>query len=237
MAAIIGFAISKTNGRPLRLPFAIGGAVVGLVIAGVWNPIPVIFFTGLGCALGYFVPVIFSTFNTYYGRFEQFYAWLLDWVLSHRRLIMGALGVGILLTGFAFRLYLLALCQEDQGYGIGFVMAPEGTSNDVTNKVNKKIASILRTEPDVTAAGIFSGASLDGYGPNRGLFFYGVKNWDERPQKDQSMEAITQRLNQKMAAEIDEARVFVVSLLPFLAMAPALALSSSCSIRAAVRIR
>ena len=211
VAAIIGFALSKTSGRPLRLPFAIGGAVVGLLIAGVWNPIPVIFFTGLGCALGYFVPVIFSTFNIYYARFESFYAWLLNWVLSHRRVIMGALGAGILLTGFAFSAVPAGFVPtEDQGFGIGFVMAPEGTSNDVTNKVNKKIASILRTEPDVAAAGIFSGASLDGYGPNRGLFFFGVKNWDERPQKDQTMAAITQRLNQKMAAQIDEARVFVV---------------------------
>ena len=38
VAAIIGFALSKTSGRPLRLPFAIGGAVVGLLIAGFGIP-------------------------------------------------------------------------------------------------------------------------------------------------------------------------------------------------------
>ena len=82
---------------------------MGLLIAGVWNPIPVIFFTGLGCALGYFVPVIFSTFNTYYARFESFYAWLLDWVLSHRRVIMGAWGRAFCSPVLPLALYLLAL--------------------------------------------------------------------------------------------------------------------------------
>ena len=112
LAAIIGFAISKTTERPLRLPFAIGGAVVGLVIAGVWNPIPVVFFTGLGCALGYFVPVIFSTFNTYYARFERFYAWLLGWVLSHRRVIWVHSEPASCSLGLLFQPFQLALFQR-----------------------------------------------------------------------------------------------------------------------------
>ena len=124
---------------------------------------------------------------------------------------MAGLGVGILLTGFAFSAVPAGFVPtEDQGYGIGFVIAPEGTSNRVTDKLNTKLASILRTEPEIEAAAFFSGASLDGFGPNRGLFFFGVKNWDDRPGKDQTMAAITQRLNQKIAAEVDEARVFVV---------------------------
>ena len=211
LAAIIGYAVSQSTGRPLRLPFAIGGAVVGLAVAGVINVLPVLLFTGIGLLLGHYLTKIFAVFNVYYARFESFYSNLLNWVMSHRRVVMAGLGVGILLTGFAFTAVPAGFVPiEDQGYGIGFVMAPEGTSNRVTDKVNKQIAAILRTEPDIEAAGIFSGASLDGFGPNRGLFFYGVKNWEERPDKDQSMSAITQRLNQKIAAQIDEARVFVV---------------------------
>ena len=95
-----------------------------------------IFFTGLGCALGYFVPVIFSTFNIYYARFESFYAWLLDWVLSHRRVIMGAWGRGFC-SPVLPRPYRWLCAHRRSGFGIGFVMAPEGISNDVTNKVNK----------------------------------------------------------------------------------------------------
>ena len=50
VGGVIGFIDSMITGRPLRLPFAAGGAVVGFVITGVIfsNPIPVLLFTGIG---------------------------------------------------------------------------------------------------------------------------------------------------------------------------------------------
>ena len=47
---LIGFIASTITGMPLRLPLAVGGAAVGLVITGVLlsNPIPVLLFTAIG---------------------------------------------------------------------------------------------------------------------------------------------------------------------------------------------
>jgi HAE1 family hydrophobic/amphiphilic exporter-1 len=98
---------------------------------------------------------------------------------------------------------------EDQGYAIGIVQAPDGISLETTRRINQQAAAILREEKDIESAAIFSGASLAGNAPNRGLFFFGTRNWSERTNRDQSMEAIAQRLNRRLAS-IEGARIIVI---------------------------
>jgi HAE1 family hydrophobic/amphiphilic exporter-1 len=211
VGAIVGFLASKVTGLPLRLPFAVGGAVVGVVTAGITNIFPVVLFSGIGLVVGWFVPLIFTNFNRFYGGFEKGYSGILDLALKARPVVMGILAIGILLTGFAFTKVPGGFVPiEDQGFSVGFVQAPEGVSNEKTLEINKKVAEVLRSEPDIASAALFSGASLDGNAPNKGLFFFGTKHWDERTEKDQSLAAIVQRLNQKFATQIDGGRVIVV---------------------------
>ena len=207
----LGLVLSRLRGLPLTLPLAAGGAVTGLVLVGVANPLPVLIYTLIGLALGWNTPLIFSRFNRFYAAVEDRYAAGLTWALERRRLVMGGLAAGVLLTAIAFQLVPGGFVPiEDQGYAIGFVQAPEGVSTQVTQRINSKVAEILRSEPDITAASVFSGASLDGNSPNKGLFFFGTRNWSERSSRDQSMAAIVERLNRKLAAEVDGARGFVV---------------------------
>jgi HAE1 family hydrophobic/amphiphilic exporter-1 len=213
VGALVGFIASKITGLPLRLPVAVGGAAVGLISSGVIvsNPIPVVLFTVIGFVVGGLIPVIFTNFNRFYSGFEKRYATVLDMVLKARPIVMAALGVGILLTGFAFtRIPGGFVPIEDQGYAIGFVQAPDGVSNEKTLEINRQVAEVMRSEEDISSAALFSGASLDGNAPNKGLFFIGMKHWDERPGKDHSVSAIVKRLNQKMYGAIDAGRVFVV---------------------------
>jgi HAE1 family hydrophobic/amphiphilic exporter-1 len=210
---LIGFIASKITGMPLRLPLAVGGAVVGLVITGVLfsNPLPVLLFTTIGLGVGYFIPVIFTNFNRLYSGFEQRYALILDAVLKARPVVMAALAAGILLTGFAFtRIPGGFVPIEDQGYAIGFIQAPDGASNEKTQTISRQVAAVLRSEEDISSAALFSGASLDGNAPNKGFFFFGTKHWDERPGPEHTVGAVVKRLNAKMYSSIDDARVFVV---------------------------
>ena len=210
---LIGFIASKITGMPLRLPLAVGGAVVGLVITGVLfsNPLPVLLFTTIGLGVGYFIPVIFTNFNRLYSGFEQRYALILDAVLKARPVVMAALAAGILLTGFAFtRIPGGFVPIEDQGYAIGFIQAPDGASNEKTQAISRQVAAVLRSEEDISSAALFSGASLDGNAPNKGFFFFGTKHWDERPGPEHTVGAVVKRLNAKMYGSIDGARVFVV---------------------------
>ena len=208
--------LARDGGEPGRRTYAISGLVLGgiygaLMSAGSGrNPVVVVLFAGIGTALGWFTPPIFRWFNGAYARAERGYAGGLNWVLSHRRLVMAGLAGGIALTAVAFNAIPSGFVPvEDQGYAIGIVQAPDGTSDQSTSALNKKVAAILREEPSIRAAALFSGASLDGNAPNRGLFFFGTTNWSERTSPDQSMEAIVARLNRKFAA-LREGRVITI---------------------------
>ena len=211
IGALIGFIAMKVLSIPLRMPGAIGGAVVGLILVGVTNLIPVILFTAIGLGVGWFVPEIFTNFNRFYAGFEKRYSKLLDQILKARPIVMAALAAGILLTGFAFtRIPAGFVPIEDQGYAIGVVQAPDGVSNQTTLEINRKVAEVLRSEDDIKAAALFSGASLDGSAPNKGFFFFGTKHWDDRQGSEHTMGAIVERLNKKLLMAVDGGRVFVV---------------------------
>jgi HAE1 family hydrophobic/amphiphilic exporter-1 len=207
---LVGFLLRLATGLPLRLPLSIAAGAAGLVVAGVANPFAVLAFALGGGLFGWFTPVIFSGFNRVYGWAEGGYGRGLAWVLSHRTLIMGGLLAGIALTAVAFNTIASGFVPvEDQGYAIGLVQAPDGASLETTQRINQRVAAILREETAIENAAVFSGASLAGNAPNRGLFFFGTSNWSERANRDQSMEAIVQRLNRRFAS-IEEARVIVI---------------------------
>ena len=208
--------LAREGNEPGRRTYAISGLVLGAIYGALMsagggrNPVVVVLFAGIGTALGWFTPPIFRWFNAAYARAERGYAGGLNWVLSHRRLVMAGLAGGIALTAVAFNAIPSGFVPvEDQGYAIGIVQAPDGTSDQSTSALNQKVAAILRDEPSIRAAALFSGASLDGNAPNRGLFFFGTTNWSERTAADQSMEAIVGRLNRKFAG-LREGRVITI---------------------------
>ncbi|MEY3463236.1 MAG: hypothetical protein RLZZ468_1014 [Cyanobacteriota bacterium] len=208
--ALLGYGLSLVVQRPLLLPGFGLAALVALLLAGLDSPAAVLLFAGIGAVLGWFTPPIFAGFNGLYGRAERGYARCLAWVLGHRRLVMTALAAGIALTAVAFNAIPSGFVPvEDQGYAIGIVQAPDGVSDQETRRINREVAAILSQEPAIQAAAVFSGASLDGNAPNRGLFFFGTTNWDQRQGADQAMAAIVDRLNRRFAA-LRQARVFAV---------------------------
>ena len=208
--ALLGFVLMSFTGRPWRLPCSAGGALVGLLFAGLNSPLTVLLFAAAGGAGGWAAPWIFRHFNRFYAAVERRYRSLLEWAFSHRRLVLATLGGGIVFTGIAFNAIPTGFVPtEDQGYAIGIVQAPDGSSLQNTAALQERVAAILRQEPQISTAALFSGSSFDGNAPNRGLFFFGTKNWSERRSADQSVSAIVGRLNQKLAP-IQEARVIVI---------------------------
>jgi HAE1 family hydrophobic/amphiphilic exporter-1 len=215
---LLGYGLKLITDLPLRLPFTVGGAVTGLVLGGVEKPFSVLLFATLGLLAGWFLQPIFERFNASYSKVDDGYKGWLAWVLGHRRLIMSGLVGGIILTGVAFNAMPSGFVPvEDQGYGLGFVQAPDGVSLERTNRVSQQVAEILQQEAKengaIRNAAIFSGASLEGNAPNRALFFFGTKNWRDRQKPEQQVSSIVERLNAKMAS-IDGANIFVVDAPP-----------------------
>ncbi|MEB3200000.1 MAG: efflux RND transporter permease subunit [Synechococcaceae cyanobacterium] len=195
-------------------------ALAGLLLTGLYgllvvlsdgrNPLLVLLFAGIGTAAGWSMPTLFRLFNAAYGRAERGYAAGLNWVLSHRRLVMGGLAGGIALTAVAFQTIPGGFVPvEDQGYGFIIVQTPDGGSAQTTAALNRKVAAMLQEEPSIAAAAVFSGAGFDGNAPNRGLAFFGTRNWSERQGADQGMEAIVERLNRRFAG-LREGRVIAI---------------------------
>jgi HAE1 family hydrophobic/amphiphilic exporter-1 len=206
---LVGFALRLATGLPLRLPLTIAGGVAGLLLPAVGSPLTALAFALGGGLFGWATPLIFRWFNRGYGAVERGYHKGLALVLSRRAWIMAALVAGIALTAVAFNTIATGFVPvEDQGYAIGIVQAPDGASLEATQRINQQVAAILREEKDIENAAVFSGASLAGNAPNRGLFFFGTTNWSERTSREQGMEAIVQRLNRRFAS-IQEARVIV----------------------------
>ncbi len=210
LGTLLGYALGEATGRPLRLPLAIAGALAGLLVGGVAHPATVALCTGLGLLVSSFTPEIFVRFEQLYAAVERLYHGGLDWVLGHRALVMGLLLGGISLTAVAFTAMPSGFVPvEDQGYALGILQAPEGTSLQNTQRISRRISEILRTEPAIRTAAMFNGAGFEGNTPNRGFFFFGLKPWAERRQGDQSAAAIVERLNGKLSV-IEDARIVVV---------------------------
>jgi HAE1 family hydrophobic/amphiphilic exporter-1 len=86
------------------------------------------------------------------------------------------------------------LPEEDEGYFITVIQAPAGASLEYTVEIAKQAEKVILAQPEV--GGVFSvaGFSFSGSAPNNGLMFSRLKPLDERPETDQSLQAVLGRI-------------------------------------------
>jgi HAE1 family hydrophobic/amphiphilic exporter-1 len=187
----------KTEPRGLRWTLIGGafGAIYG-AMAGGW--ILSLVLGGLGAVVGTFLMPIFTVFNAGFDRLAQAYGRALKLVIRLRRLIALFLLGGIVLTGVAFTAIPTGFVPtEDQGYGLGIIQLPPQASIEATMEVATKAQAILAKQEEIISGEIVGGAGFNGGSLNQGLFFFGLKPIDERSGKDQSAQAIIERLNKE----------------------------------------
>jgi outer membrane protein TolC len=85
--------------------------------------------------------------------------------------------------------------QEDEGYLMCIVQAPAGASLEYTTEIAKKAEQIIYADKDVAAAFAVMGFSFSGAAPNNGMIFIRLKDYDERRNPDQSLQAVLGRLS------------------------------------------
>ena len=106
-------------------------------------------------------------------------------------LFVGALG----LTWWVYSVVPQAfLPDEDQGYFIAQIQAPEGASLEYTTKVGRQVEAVLAKEPAIISAFTVGGFSFSGASPNRGILFIRLRPFDERREDHQSAQAVIGRL-------------------------------------------
>ena len=77
-----------------------------------------------------------------------------------------------------FRLPGSFVPEEDQGFTIGMVMMPPGTSQPRTREFMKSVSEQLRTNEAVDSVFEVTGFSFIGAGESVGMFFIKLKDYD-----------------------------------------------------------
>ncbi len=93
------------------------------------------------------------------------------------------------------------LPNEDQGTMFVIVQTPAGATQERTQRVLDEISTYLRTDEKATVDSTFeiSGFSFAGRGQNSGLVFVRLKDYAERRDADQTLQALVERLNRHFA--------------------------------------
>lgn len=137
-----------------------------------------------------------------FGKFNQGLDWTrrryqrsLGGLVRIKSIVIGLFVLLLLGTAFMFtRVPTAFLPEEDQGYFITIVQAPEGVSLNYTDRVIRQIEEEILPMPEVVATFAVGGFSFSGNTANSGIVFTTLKPWEERTGADQSVEAIIGRL-------------------------------------------
>src|SRR4029077_8701402 len=78
------------------------------------------------------------------------------------------------------------LPDEDQGYFIAQIQAPEGASLEYTIGIGRQAGKVFAAEKDIAALFTVGGFSFSGASPNRAILFARLKPYDERRDESQS---------------------------------------------------
>ena len=88
--------------------------------------------------------------------------------------------------------------QEDQGFLIGIVQAPPGSSLAYTSALSDRAAAIIGSNPDIEGAFAVTGFSFSGGAANQGMIFISTKPADQRRGKGHSAADIVADLAPKL---------------------------------------
>ncbi|MBD3771155.1 MAG: efflux RND transporter permease subunit [Rhodobacterales bacterium] len=152
-------------------------------------------------------------FNKGFDRLSQAYEGAVARALRRKGIMVAGFVVIVILTGFAFvRLPASFLPEEDQGNYFTIVQLPANASMERTAGVMEDVVDYYQTNEGSNVQGIFSlaGFSFAGQGQNNGIAFASLKDWSERPGKQNSVQAIVGRAMGALSQN-EEAMIFAVS--------------------------
>ncbi|MEY3286772.1 MAG: hypothetical protein RL500_1502 [Pseudomonadota bacterium] len=153
----------------------------------------------------------FGWFNRSYARAARGYEGIVARMVRQtgRYLVIYAAVIGA--AGVMYtRLPTAFVPNEDQGNILINVLLPPGATQQRTLEVMKQIEGVMLKQPEVAAMTSVMGFNFSGSGQNSALNFVALKDWDERPDPEQSAQALVKRA-QGMLSGIRDAFIFPVS--------------------------
>ena len=155
----------------------------------------------------------FRWFNRWFDRGRAGHAAGLDRMLARTgRSMLVYLAIVAAMVGLLTQIPSSFLPDEDTGFMYGQVLAPPGASRERAWIALDKAQRYLTEQEKDTVEGVLtvSGFSFAGTGQNAGLVFIKLRDWDERTDDSQQMDALLARAR-KYFATIKEADVIAVA--------------------------
>jgi HAE1 family hydrophobic/amphiphilic exporter-1 len=119
----------------------------------------------------------------------------LGWRFAAVVLFLGLLGCTYLVYQRVPRAFIP---EDDQGYLMFIVQAPQGASLTYTRDVCEKVETVLKKVPEITGVFSVTGFSFAGNAPNRAMVFANLDGFDKRKGEQHSATAIIERLRPQM---------------------------------------
>ena len=131
-----------------------------------------------------------------------------------RWVIVGLFVVALFATGFLFTHAPTGFTpDEDQGFFIVTVQAPEGSSIDQTERITRKVEGLIRQRSEVLDIFDVIGFGFTGNGPNKATMFIRLKDWKDRPGFQHSVTAIIYSMY-PVFAKVPDAQIFAFNFPP-----------------------
>jgi hydrophobic/amphiphilic exporter-1 (mainly G- bacteria), HAE1 family len=146
---------------------------------------------------------LYWAFERGFDAWRSAYERSLGWTLHHRRVVMAAFVLICVATGVLFaRAPKGFLPSEDSGQLFCFVEGPQDISFDAMADLQRHVADIIASNPNVEAAMSFVGAT--GFSPslNVGRITITLKPFDQREPAEQVLRELRPRLANVMGAKV-----------------------------------
>ncbi len=149
----------------------------------------------------------FRAFNNGITSITDGYRRLLTRMESAKTIVVLLFIVGLGLTAWVYKSVPTSFVpDEDQGYFIVLVQAPDAASLEYTSNVAARANAAIMKNPNVFGVFAVPGFSFSGAAPNRGLIFVNLKPIAQRKGANNSLEAVINSLRQPLGS-INEANV------------------------------
>ena len=153
----------------------------------------------------------FNGFNTGLDFVRDRYRRFLLNLVKVKYLVIGVFIGLLVLTGWLYSFVPTAfLPEEDQGFFITLIQAPQGVSLQYTSKVMEKVEEKILKMPEVLGTFAVGGFSFGGSSSNQGIIFTTLKPWKLREASNQSVQAVIGQLFPQLA-QIPEASIFPIN--------------------------
>jgi HAE1 family hydrophobic/amphiphilic exporter-1 len=150
---------------------------------------------------------VFRAFNRGITGITEGYRRLLSRMENAKTIVVLVFLAGLGLTAWVYKSVPTSFVpDEDSGYFIVLLQAPDAASLEYTSKVADRASAAIMKNSDVFGVFAVPGFSFSGAAPNRGLMFVNLKPISERKGAGHSLEAVINSLRQPLGS-ITEATV------------------------------